>query len=227
MTRLRLAAFASLLVASSPGWAAAYAFDVIYEGAGQAALAPGSTDPRLVTLQAGDTFSWTISALPGYRWSVLTGGDVFPMMAFGVAESAFRTSDHVLTLSSFGTTTLSLVSAAEVQSLVHMGTNEVTVPTGLVFDRLHLDYTLLSAYEAIQVADPNRPDDPDAFIEVPGDPIGSTPTTILPIFGMLDNTQVANTSITVYGPVPEPATWAFWLAGLAAAGVAAKRRRPA
>lgn len=224
MTRLRLAACASLLVASSPGWAVDYAFDVIYQGSGDAVLAPGSTDPRLVTLQAGDTFVWTISALPGYQWSVLAGGDVFPMMAFGVAESAFRTSNHVLTLSSLGTTTLSRVSNSEEQSLVHMGTNTVTVPTGLVFDRLELSYALLLAEELVLV---DNPDDPEKPFEERGGPIGSTPNTLLPIFGMLDSTKVANTSTTIYGPVPEPATWALWLAGLAAAGVAARRRRAA
>lgn len=218
----RTAVVLAALAATAPSWATGYAFEVLYLGNGQAEVVPGSTDPRTVTLQAGDTFTWGISAQLGYRWSVLTGGDVFPFMALGVNESANRTSDHVLTVSYQGATTLLQDWTGDIQSLVHMGTNTVTLPTGLVFDRLLLDYTLLSAAGVETVEDP---DNPGSLIDVDIGPVGTTPTGLLPIFGMVDVAKVANSSFTVYAPVPEPAVWALWLAGLAATGAAVRRRR--
>jgi hypothetical protein len=87
----RTAVLLATLAATAPSWATGYAFEVLYLGNGQAEVVPGSTDPRTVTLQAGDTFTWGISAQPGYRWSVLAGGEVFPFMALGDGHA---TVDH-------------------------------------------------------------------------------------------------------------------------------------
>ncbi len=224
LKRLRLALLAAAGAASVPAWSAAYEFNVLYLGQGEATLVAGSTDPRSVTLVEGDSFAWTVSAQPGRTWTVLAGGTVFPMFALGVNEPADRTGDFVFTLTNQGTTVLTQSETASVQSEVHMGTNTVTLTTGLVFDRLHLAYSLTTVAGISVVPDP---DNDGASITVRGGPVGSTPTGLLPIFGMLDATTTGNTSTTVYGPVPEPATWALWLVGVGAAGALARRRSAA
>jgi hypothetical protein len=206
MQALRLALLAGLVAGAAPAWSASYNFDVLYTGDGNAELVAGSDDPGTTTLMAGDSFSWTISALPGHGWTVLSGGTVDPLMAFEMWEAAVRTSNHTLTLSNNGAPMLSLVQSGEVQSQFHMGTNAVALSTGLVFDTLQLQYSLLSALTAT------------------GQATGSTPFGILPIFGMPDVAVDGNTSQTIYGPVPEPATWALWLLGLGAVGALARRR---
>ena len=102
-----------------------------------------------------------------------------------------------------------------------MGTNTISLPTGLVFDRWELRYSLISAVEVISEEDPENP---GSFIDVRGGPSATSPSSLLPIFGIVDNTLVGNASTTIYGPVPEPSTWALWLAGAAGLGVAARRR---
>ncbi|MDH4392249.1 MAG: PEP-CTERM sorting domain-containing protein [Aquabacterium sp.] len=193
---------------AAPAWAASYSFDVIYLGAGLASLAPGSTDPREVTVLPGDSFDWAIRAEPGHLWTVLNGGSVFPLMAFGVTESAERIGDHTLTLTKQGAPVLTRFEPASKQGTHHMGTNTITIDTGMAFDRMHLRYTLNSATHA-------------------GGTVGSTPLDILPTFGMPDQASFFNRSVTVYAPVPEPGTWALWLAGLGVAGALARRRKAA
>jgi PEP-CTERM motif len=218
---LRIAVAAATSLAASAAWSADYQFDVIYSGGGIAAVAPGSQDPLAATLQPGDTFTWTISALGNNQWTVLNGGDVFPMMAFGMEESADRTGDFQFNLLNNGLVVFSKTETGSVQSLVHMGTNSITLPTGLVFDRWQLQYELTSAIEVISEEDPENP---GTFIDTRGGPTSSSPNTLLPIFGIVDNTLVANTSTTIFGPVPEPSTWALWLAGVAGLGVASRRK---
>jgi PEP-CTERM motif len=218
---LRTMAVAAAGLVATAAWSANYQFDVVYSGGGVATLAPGSQDPLEAVLQPGDTFTWTISALGDNQWTVLNGGNVFPMMAMAVEESAYRTSNFQFDLLNDGQVVLTTTELASVQSLVHMGTNDINLPTGLVFDRWELQYTLISTVEVTSEEDPENP---GTFIEVRGGPTTTSPSSLLPIFGIVDNTLVANSSTTVYGPVPEPSTWALWLAGAAGLGMAARRR---
>ena len=91
-------------------------------------MAPGSQDPLAAVLQPGDTFTWTIGALGNNQWTVLNGGDVFPMMAMAVEESADRTSDFQFDLLNDGLVVFTKSELASVQSLVHMGTNTISLP---------------------------------------------------------------------------------------------------
>lgn len=218
---LRIAVAAATGLLASAAWSAEYQFDMTYSGGGVVALTPGSQDPRTSSLLAGDSFTWTINALDNYQWSVLSGGDVFPMMAFGVQEPATRTGSFVFQLLNDGLQVFSKVETDSVQSQVHMGTNTITLPTGLVFDAWRLQYSLTSAIEVLSVEDP---DNPGSFIEVAGGPTTSSPDTLLPIFGIVDNAQTGNASNTIFAPVPEPTELALWLTGIAGVGVAARRK---
>ena len=219
---LRIAVAAASCLLASASWSADYQFDVIYSGNGVAALAAGSQDPRTSTLLSGDSFTWTINAVSNYQWSVLSGGDVFPMMAFGMSESADRTGSFFFRLFNDGVEVFSKDESNSLQSLVHMGTNAITLPTGLVFDSWKLHYSLISAIEVTSVEDPANP---GSFIEVRGASTTSSPNTLLPIFGIRDNTQTANASTTIFAPVPEPETYAMLLAGLGIIGAVARRRK--
>ena len=218
---LRMAVAAAVSLLASTAWSANYQFDVTYLGGGASVLEPSGQDPLDATLVAGDTFTWTISARDNYQWTVLNGGDVFPMMAFGIEESAQRTGSFEFQLFNDGVETFSRIETDSVQSLVHMGTNTISLPTGLVFDFMRLNYSLTSA---IAVTTEEDPANPGSFIDVLGGPTTSSPNTRLPIFGMLDNTQVANSSTTIFAPVPEPTSVALWLAGVAGLGVATRRK---
>lgn len=65
----------------------------------------------------------------------------------------------------------------------------------------------------------------------PGFEQGITPTMAMnasgcPAFGACVQTKASTAALTLtYAPVPEPATWALWFAGLAATAAAIRRRR--
>ncbi len=205
------AVFAALHAASA-AHAADYTFDVLYFGNNNATLAAGSDDPTATTLVDGDAFDWTIAAEDGYRWTVAVGGDFFPLMAFAVDETGRRTGDFSLTLSLQGAPVFTLVDDVFQQAKVHVGTDTVTLDSGLSFDHMALSYSLIEATEH-----PEDAVDPDNL-----QPIGTTPTGLLPIFGAPEmNTFYPG---VVYAPIPEPATTALLLAGLATVTGAARRR---
>lgn len=206
-----LAVGAGLL--APPAWAASYVFDVQYNGNGNASLAIGSDDPMAITLWDGDSFDWTISAQDDRYWEVVTGGDFFPLQALGVAESGTRIGDLTLTLLNDGVPVYTESATDVVNNFVHVGTNTITLATGLVFDQMRLQYTLTTGIEATDYAA-----DPDNLL-----PIGSSPTGLLPILGAPEMNTVFPG--IVYAPVPEPATWALWLAGGAWLAGRARRRR--
>jgi hypothetical protein len=136
-------------------------------------------------------------------------------MAFEVQEAGERIGDFTLTLSDQGSTVFTDMETGVENEFVHMGTGATTLPTGLVFDELRLDYTMTSS-SAVDMD--NNPT---------GQPVGSTITGILPIFGPPELSAV---SLGIaFGPVsvPEPQSLALLFVGLGAVGVAARRRRRA
>jgi hypothetical protein len=202
-----VAALIVALTAARPAAAASYTFDVLYTGGNNATLAPGSDDPLATTLVAGDTFAWDIKAQSGGPWLVFSGGDFFALMAFGVLPAGERIGDFTLTLSNGGSPVFADTETGVLNQLVHMGTNTISLPTGLVFDQMHLDYSLTSATDITT-----------------GDPTGSTPFGLLPIFGA---PELAFPDNIRYGAVPEPHSIALLFFGAGAVGVATrKHRRP-
>lgn len=196
-------------LAGTSAQAASYNFDVNYFGGGVATLAAGSDDPVNQMLVGGDSFNWSISAQNNDQWLVAvdTPEGFFPLMAFGTAEDGVRTGDFTLTLKNNGSTVYTLIETASQQSFVHIGTNEVVLNTGLVFDQMQLSYSLTSAVS-----------EPDPTVAV-----NTTLTGLLPIFGAPEQ-NTSNQNI-IYGPVPEPGTYLLLLAGLAGVGWVARQRR--
>ncbi len=192
--------------------AAGYNFDVLYSGAGIATLNAGSDDPEGVTLFDGDTFSWAITAQGSDVWTVDTGGDFFPLMAFALNEPGDRMGDFTLTLSNGGSPVFTASETGAINSEVHLGTNGINLNTGLVFNQMYLQYSLTQATELFDTAV-----DPDNL-----QPIGSTLSGLLPIFGAPE--QNTFSPGIIYAPVPEPGTWVMLLAGLGLVGAAVRRR---
>lgn len=210
--------FTSILIASgymsSIAHAANYNFDVLYSGAGVATLNAGSDNPYGLALFEGDTFSWTITAQGADAWTVVTGGDFFPLMGFAVDEPGDRVGDFTLTLNNGGSSVFTASETDVVTSEVHLGTNDINLSTGLVFNQMYLQYSLTQATELEEDAA-----DPQDLQH-----IGSTLNDMLPIFGAPEQNQYSPGIIYGAAPVPEPETWAMLLAGLGLVGAAVRRR---
>ncbi len=184
---------------ASPGSAATnYVFDVEYLGNDNAQLAPGSDDPVGAMLLPGDTFQWTIASADARFWRVETGGDFFPFMAFGVNPAGVRVGDFSLVLRNDGGDVFSLIGTDVTNQEVHLGTNTVTLPTGLDFDEMFLDYSLDSADDLGQ----------------PPTPANTTLEGLLPIFGAPEQNQFSPGIVFI----PEPGVAALGMAALVLVG---------
>ena len=210
---------ASIFVAagclSNVAHAVDYNFDVLYSGNGVATLNTGSDNPDGLTLWDGDTFDWTITAQGTDTWTVVTGGDFFPLMAFKVDEPGDRIGDFTLTLSNGGASVFSANETNTDNEQIHLGTNGINLDTGLVFDQMHLQFSLTYAIEYFGSAEV-PPENPQQ--------IGSTLQGLLPIFGAPEQNE-SLPGVIVYAPVPEAQTWVMLLAGLGLVGAAVRRRR--
>ena len=210
-----------LLSLASVGRAFHFDFNVQYEGGGIATLLAGD-NPTGTVLQAGDTFNWDIQAQGSGFWEVITGADFFPLMAFGTYEDGFRTGNFTLTLSNNGATVYTQVETGSVQSMVHIGTNEVPLVGGLIFDRMHLSYSLTSAIEAFF----NGVDWEPGLL-----PVDTTLTGLLPIFGAPEATSSWSNGEIVYrtaAPVPDlSSTLALLVGAMSLLGAMARRTRRA
>ncbi len=208
--RLPCILFALSLALVDLSKAVTYNFEVSYSGFGNAVLISGSDDPLMTTLQPGDDFTWQIVASDQGFWEVVTGGDFFPLMALAVQQSGTRTGDFNLFLRNDGLEVFIISETGSMASEVHIGTNTIALPTGLVFDEMYLEYTLTRSVEFFaNAADPDNPL-----------PVDTTLTSILPIFGAPE--------LNAFGPgiiyaVPEPSTFALIFPGLLA--LAGIRRR--
>lgn len=202
--------------------AQSYQFNVLYQGNGNATLAPGSADPAATTLNAGDSFLWRIAAQSGFGWRVVNSGSFFPFMAFGVNEPGVRVGDYTLSLLWGGSSVFSYSELGADNRYVHLGTNTIDLTAGLRFDAMELSYALVSAVDDQAFGgDPNNPL-----------PIGTTPNTLLPIFGAPDQDPYHPGDVAYEATVvPEPGTWvlmAFGLVLLACVrSVRARKRRRA
>lgn len=212
-TRLAIAAAAATCALSAHAFDAHfYNFDVLYQGNDTATLAGGSDDPVGQEINVYDGFDWTITAQENYEWRVMADGDYFPLMAFLVSPYGTRTGDWTLTLSNNGSSVFTQTESDSQQIYIHMGTNTISLSAGLAFDTMHLNYVLKSftgeSAGAIQAMD----DSSDA-------------TTIMGLLPFSGAPEMAYGPDIIYAPVPEPGTYALFVAGLAAVGMVVRRRR--
>ncbi|MEP2777647.1 MAG: PEP-CTERM sorting domain-containing protein [Luteolibacter sp.] len=146
----------------------------------------------------------------GAYWLVEEAGDFFTLMAFAVSEPGTRTGDFTITLSYLGTDVYwESLTGVETQE-VHVGTNEITLVQGLAFDRMRLDFELISAVELESLAA-----DPMDL-----QPIPTTLNGILPIFGAPESNRFSPGIVYV---VPEPSS--LMLLSLALGMGLGRRRR--
>ena len=197
----------SLVVAAAvgvavPAQAMLYDFSLTWDGTAYS-VNSGATDPVGTNIAIGDSFTYDLNASANHAWQVVNGGSFFPFLAFSTSDAGDRTASISLELLNNGVSVFSLSDPALVHGFVHMGTNAVTLATGLEFDRAILNYVLSSS----DTGDDNH----ITSIAWPsGTPFGFFSPDI----------QFVETEPET---VPEPAT--LTLAMLAIAGAAATRRR--
>ena len=196
-----LCSIAALASFSGAAQAATYVFDVNYSGGNNAALASGSDNPLGVTLSAGDSYTYSLSATGAGEWTTLSSGSIFPFFSlYGPFNSSI--ADVSLTLSNNGISVLNFAEAGIATCCGHIGTNTVSFAGGLVFDKIELVSSIISTGAS-----------GPAFSLLPW------PGEALEVYrpGLISYTQ-GN------GAVPEPAAWAMMLAGFGLVGSAMRRR---
>lgn len=201
--------FAAVLVgafiASQPAAAASYTFDVLYSGGGSAALAAGSDDPLATTLNPGDSFTYSLTATGAGEWHTISSASIFPLFALNVLGPGIRIGDFTLNLEQNGVSVFSYSETGASNGTVHLGTNTVTVPSGLTFNAWVLTDTNTSMTDVTYTFD-----------------ITSTPQSLLPWPGLAPEAYSPSV-ITYSSAVPEPSTWAMMLVGFVGVGYAGFR----
>ncbi|WP_394763293.1 PEPxxWA-CTERM sorting domain-containing protein [Phenylobacterium sp.] len=184
---------AAAILAAGAANATAYNFNVLYSGGGVATLAAGSDDPLATTMNAGDSFTYTLTGQNGGHWNTIGASDIFPLFAMNVAECGNRTGDRTLNLNNGATNIFTDSVVGDSQSCVHLGTNTVHLEGGMQFDQWQLIYSITSA------------------------DVTSSPSSLLPWPGQAPE-EYRPGSISYTAGVPEPAAWALMIAGFGLVG---------
>ncbi len=121
-----------------------YDFNVTHDG-NLTTLEAGSDNPIGTNLTVGDSFNYNIKADINDFWKVDVGDSFFPFLAFKATDSATRTADITLSLLLDGIQQFTTTINGVVNTYIHMGTNAISLSTGLKFDEMILDYNLTNS----------------------------------------------------------------------------------
>ena len=179
-------------------------FDMLFDGT-TVSLNAGSDNPVGTSLIAGDSFNLQLSAANDDFWRVDTSlNNQFVPLTFFVLDAGSRTGNVNTGFFLDGTEVFRINEGNVGQSSVHIGANNWTLNSGLEFDTVIMDYTLVSSTSSTTIQ--SRPNYFDGF-------------------GLSDSPFFDSDNITYEaGSVPEPATLTLLGAGLALFG---RRRRKA
>ena len=187
-------AVATASLAPHSAAASSYTFDVLYSGNGSAALAAGSDDPLATTMNAGDSFTYALTATGNGEWHTISAASIFPLFALSVSEDGTRVGDFTLNLEQNGASVFSYSETGASNSYIHLGTNTVSVPDGLTFN-------------AWVLTDTNTSMDTT-----------TTPNSLLPWPGTAP--EAYSPGAITYTTAPELSTWGMMLLGFVGLGYA-------
>jgi hypothetical protein len=193
-------AAAALWLAAGAANANTYDFGVTYSGGGVAALDGGSDDLLNTTMMTGDNFTYTLSAAGAGEWTSLTSSGIFPFLALSISEADTRTNDFTIELRNNGVSVFTHSEAGAINSFAHLGSNTVSLTSGLVWDQWILTSNIVDAGP-------------------------STAASLLPWPG--NGPEIFSPDAISYSAgVPEPATWSLIICGFGMAGAMLRRRKP-
>lgn len=128
------------------GAATIFDFEITVDGT-TPSVDPGSTDPVGVTMFPGDSFLLDLHASPDSYWRVNAEfSQSFPL-SFIVNPSGERLANVVSSFQRNGVEVANIAKSGIIQSQVHIGAENWTLPTGLEFDTVLMNYDLLDAVE--------------------------------------------------------------------------------
>ncbi len=136
------AVFSSMLMLSFAE-ASIYNFGITYDGTSQT-LDVGSDPMAGTELFDNDQMIVDLHASSGNEWTVLDGNWNFIYGSVLVSDVETRIGDSVATFLHNGTIVAQDIDMGTSQGFVHVGAQSTTLTSGMKFDQLVIDYTLLS-----------------------------------------------------------------------------------
>lgn len=128
------------------GTATTFEFEITVDGT-TPSVDPGSLDPVGVSMVPGDSFLLDLHASPNSFWRVnAETSQVFPL-SFIVSPSGDRLANVVSSFQRNGVEVANIAKSGITQSQVHIGAENWTLPAGLEFDTVLMNYDLLDAVE--------------------------------------------------------------------------------
>ena len=222
-----LCSIAALASFSGAAQAATYVFDVNYSGGNNAALASGSDNPLGVTLSAGDSYTYSLSATGAGEWTTLSSGSIFPFFSLygpfnsSVADISLTLSNNGISVLNFAEAGIAIRNAGPVKEIGFFMNYAPGVGDPATISALDINGNVFASYDLTALAPISTPGGFNAF-EFRG--IRSDQTDIYGLRFGGSYILLTGTANGVPIGVPEPAAWAMMLAGFGLVGSALRRR---